>query len=66
MSDNNKSYQWLPDQLESEESKELILKVSEHINYDIMKARAFAVALLTNNNDHNAASLINDVLLGTE
>lgn len=62
----NKVSQWLPDQLDTEKSKELIVIVSEELDYNIDYARAFAVALLTNVNDHNAASLINDVLLGAE
>mgnify|MGYP001283031564 FL=1 len=62
----NKVSQWLPDQLDTEKSKELVLIVSEELDYNIDYARAFAVALLTNVNDHNAASLINDVLLGAE
>ena len=62
----NKVSQWLPDQLDTEKSKELVLIVCEELDYNIDYARAFAVALLTNVNDHNAASLINDVLLGAE
>ena len=62
----NKVSQWLPEQLDTEKSRELILIVSEEFDYNIDSARAFAVALLTNVNDHKAASLINVVLLGAE
>ena len=63
---NNIPHQWLPEKLDKQKSKELILMVSEEFDYNIDLARAFAVALLTNVNDHKAASLINDILLGTE
>ena len=63
---NNIPHQWLPEKLDTEKSRELVLIVSEEFDYNIDLARAFAVALLTNVNDHKAASLINDVLLGTE
>ena len=36
------------------------------LDYNIDKARAFAVALLVDVNDHNAASQVNDVLLASE
>ena len=63
---NNIPHQWLPEKLNTEKSRELVLIVSEEFDYNIDSARAFAVALLTNVNDHKAASLINDILLGAE
>ena len=39
---------------------------SSSLDYDIDKTRAFVVALLTDVNDHIAATQVNDVLLGVE
>jgi len=57
---------WLPSELTDEKDIDLISLVSSSLNYDIDKTRAFVVALLTDVNDHNAASSVNDVLLGVE
>ena len=57
---------WLPSELTDEKDIDLISLVSSGLNYDIDKTRAFVVALLTDVNDHNAASSVNDVLLGVE
>jgi|TARA_R110000824_G_scaffold235022_1_gene423766 hypothetical protein len=56
---------WLPDDL-TNEGNELVSMVSVGLDYNIDKARAFAVALLVDVNDHSAASQVNDVLLGAE
>ena len=56
---------WLPDDL-TNEGNELVSIVSVGLDFNIDKARAFAVALLVDVNDHNAASQVNDVLLGSE
>ena len=57
---------WLPSELTDEKDIDLVSLVSSGLNYDIGKTRAFVVALLTDVNDHNAASSVNDVLLGIE
>jgi len=57
---------WLPSELTDEKDIDLVSLVSSGLNYDIDKTRAFVVALLTDVNDHNAASSVNDVLLGVE
>ena len=57
---------WLPSELTDEKDIYLVSLVSSGLNYDIDKTRAFVVALLTDVNDHNAASSVNDVLLGVE
>ena len=44
----------------------LVALTSSSLEYDIDKTRAFVVALLTDVNDHNAATKVNDVLLGVE
>ena len=56
---------WLPDDL-TNEGNELVSMVSVGLDYNIDKARAFAVALLVDVNDHNASSQVNDVLLASE
>ena len=57
---------WLPSELTDEKDVDLVSLVSSSLEYDIDKTRAFVVALLTDVNDHNAASSVNDVLLGIE
>ena len=57
---------WLPSELTDEKDIDLVSLVSSGLNYDIDKTRAFVVALLTDVNDHNGASSVNDVLLGVE
>jgi len=57
---------WLPSELTDEKDIDLVSLVSSSLEYDIDKTRAFVVALLTDVNDHNAASKVNDVLLGVE
>ncbi|MBR55531.1 hypothetical protein CMK19_17380 [Candidatus Poribacteria bacterium] len=57
---------WLPSELTDEKDVDLVSLVSSSLEYDIDKTRAFVVALLTDVNDHNAASKVNDVLLGVE
>ena len=57
---------WLPSELTDEKDIDLVSLVSSGLNYDIYKTRAFVVALLTDVNDHNAATKVNDMLLGIE
>ena len=57
---------WLPSELTDDNDIDPVSLVSSGLNYDIDKTRAFVVALLTDVNDHNAASSVNDVLLGVE
>ena len=57
---------WLPSELTDEKDKDLVSLVSSSLEYDIDKTRAFVVAILTDVNDHNAATKVNDVLLGVE
>mgnify|MGYP000400453885 FL=1 len=57
---------WLPSELTDEKDIDLVSLVSSSLEYDIDKTRAFVVALLTDVNDHNAATKVNDVLLGVE
>jgi hypothetical protein len=57
---------WLPSELTDEKDVDLVSLVSSSLEYDIDKTRAFVVALLTDVNDHNAATKVNDVLLGVE
>ena len=55
---------WLPDDLVLEEEKDLISLVAHSLNFDISKARAFAVAVLQEVDDLEAAVQVNE-LLGT-
>ena len=55
---------WMPDDLVLEEEKDLISLVAHSLNFDISKARAFAVAVLQEVDDLEAAVQINE-LLGT-
>jgi hypothetical protein len=55
---------WLPSELTVDSV--LVALTSSSLEYDIDKTRAFVVALLTDVNDHNAATKVNDVLLGVE
>ena len=48
---------WLPNDLTDEKDKDLV---------SLTSSRAFVVALLTDVNDHIAATQVNDVLLGVE
>ncbi len=57
---------WLPSELTDEKDVDLVSLVSSSLEYNIDKTRAFVVALLTDVNDHHAASSVNDVLLGVE
>ncbi len=57
---------WLPSELTDEKDIDLVSLVSSSLDYDIDKTRAFVVALLTDVNDHNAATKVNDMLLGVE
>ena len=57
---------WLPSELTDEKDIDLVSLTSSSLEYDIDKTRAFVVALLTDVNDHNAATKVNDVLLGVE
>ena len=57
---------WLPSELTDEKDIDLVSLVSSSLEYDIDKTRAFVVAILTDVNDHNAATKVNDVLLGVE
>ena len=57
---------WLPSELTDEKDIDLVSLVSSGLNYDIDKTRAFVLALLTDVNDHNAATKVNDMLLGIE
>ena len=57
---------WLPtDELEDFDL-DLVSQVSNSMNYDINKTRAFVVALLEDVNDHTAAIQVNDVLIASE
>ena len=60
------SLHWLPNDLTDEKDKDLVSLTSSSLDYDIDKTRAFVVALLTDVNDHIAATQVNDVLLGVE
>ena len=57
---------WLPNDLTDEKDKDLVSLTSSSLDYDIDKTRAFVVALLTDVNDHIAATQVNDALLGVE
>ena len=57
---------WLPSELTDEKDIDLVSLVSSSLDYDIDKTRAFVVALLADVNDHNAATKVNDMLLGVE
>ena len=57
---------WLPtDELEDFDL-DLVSQVSNSMNYDINKTRAFVVALLEDVNDQTAAIQVNDVLIASE
>lgn len=55
---------WLADDLVSEEDRDLVSLVAHSLNVDISKARAFAVAVLEEVDDLEAAVQVNE-LLGT-
>lgn len=55
---------WLADDLVLEEDRELVSLVVDSLNFDISKARAFAVAVLEEVDDLEAAVQVNE-LLGT-
>ena len=55
---------WLGDDLVSEEDRELVSLVAHSLDFDIAKARAFAVAVLEEVDDNDAAVQVNE-LLGT-
>ena len=55
---------WLADDLVSEEDRDLVSLVVDSLNFDISKARAFAVAVLEEVDDNDAAVQVNE-LLGT-
>ena len=57
---------WLPSELTDKKDSDLVIWLGRELDYDIDKARAVVVALLTDVNDHNAAAKVNDVLLGVE
>ena len=63
---NSEMNVWLASELTDDADVDLVNLVSSSLVYDIDKVRAFTVALLTNVNDHSAASQVNDVLLGVE
>ena len=53
---------WLPDELVSEEDRELVSLVAHSLDFDIANARAFAVAVLEEVDDHDAAVQVNELL----
>ena len=55
---------WLADDLVSEEDRELVSLVAHSLDFDIANARAFAVAVLEEVDDNDAAVQVNE-LLGT-
>ena len=57
---------WLPSELTDKKDSDLVIWLGRELDYDIDKARAFVVALLTDVNDHNAAVKVNEVLLRME
>ena len=55
---------WMPDDLVLEEDRDLVSLVAHSFNFDISKVRAFAVAVLEEVDDNEAAVQVNE-LLGT-
>ena len=55
---------WLADDLVLEEDRDLVSLVVDSLNFDISKVRAFAVAVLEEVDDLEAAVQVNE-LLGT-
>ena len=55
---------WLADDLVLEEDRDLVSLVVDSLNFDISKVRAFAVAVLEEVGDDDAAVQVNE-LLGT-
>ena len=55
---------WLADDLVLEEDRDLVSLVAHSFNFDISKVRAFAVAVLEEVDDNEAAVQVNE-LLGT-
>ena len=55
---------WLGDDLVSEEDRELVSLAAHSLDFDIAKARAFAVSVLEAVDDIDAAVQVNE-LLGT-
>ena len=57
---------WLADELTEDIDWDLVTLVSNSLNYDINKVRAFVVALLDDANDDAAAIQVNDILKAAE
>jgi hypothetical protein len=55
---------WLADDLVLKEDRDLVSLVVDSLNFDISKVRAFAVAVLEEVDDNEAAVQVNE-LLGT-
>ena len=53
---------WLGDDLVSEEDRDLVSLVADSLNFDISKVRAFAVAVLEEVDDNDAAVQVNELL----
>ena len=53
---------WLADELVLEEEKDLVSLVAHSLNFDIPKMRAFAVAVLQEVDDIEAAVQVNELL----
>ena len=53
---------WLPSLIQTDKDKELVRLVCSSLNNDTPMIRAFVVALLEANNDHEVARDINDIL----
>ena len=57
---------WLANVLTTPSDLDLVTLVGSSLEWNIDKARAFAVALLEDVNDHSAAEKVNSVLSASE
>ena len=55
--------QWLPNSITEDKDNDLVQLVLHSLNHDKKMIRAFAVSLLENNDDEEAAREINDILI---
>ena len=54
---------WLANHITTDKDKDLVRLVCSSLNWDTGMVRAFVVALLENNNDHQVAKDVNEMLV---
>ena len=54
---------WLANHITTDKDKDLVRLVCSSLNWDTGMVRAFVVAILENNNDHQVAKDVNEMLV---